>query len=175
MRRTQGPHPLALPARTLAVFLLFGCLTSASIAAQSILLVTQEDLLGKPASPPLQTREGLAAGLFQAGCIVFEKPGMTAATTGSDALAAARGVGADFLLIVATQFSQAPGDARTYSSHTSYRLVDAAKGATIIEAAFDGSNKDREGSIDRSGLAREIGGLVVEKVLVALRDGAAGS
>jgi hypothetical protein len=143
---------------------------AAPLGAQTVLLVVQESIDGKPLPPPLAAKEGLGSGLFDAGYIVFEFPDSDKAPDQAVVTHTARSAGADLVLRVSVEYSEKTIGANLVrrSGRAAYTLTNAANGAIRTKGTQDASNKDREAEVDRHALGEELGSLIAKKVTEAL-------
>jgi hypothetical protein len=143
---------------------------AAPLAAETILLVVQERIDGKPLPPPLAAKEGLGSGLFDAGCIVLEFPDSDRAPDQAAVTHTARSAGADLILTVSVEYTETAISANLVgrSARAVYALTNAANGVLRMKGTQDASNKDREADVDRRALGEELGALIAKKVAEAL-------
>jgi len=140
--------------------------------AQTVLLVIQESVGGRPLAAPLPLREGLAASLFDAGIIVFDLPGVTPASGAAEISRLAQSGGADIILTVQADYVDVPlGGNIRISAHITWSLLTSAKGGIIAEGTRDGSNSGREHDVDRPALGVELAVPIAEEVRKALGSG----
>ncbi len=146
------------------LFLLPALLAAAPpVTAQSLLLSVRETLNGSPQANPLSSREGLAAALFDDGFIVFDLPG-GAPPEPDGILKIAVAAGADYVLELIVDFSGSGAGAPRVTAHAEYALRKAAGGLVVLRGTLDGTNRDRESTVDWPALGREMGGVVADKV-----------
>jgi hypothetical protein len=150
---------------------------AAPLAAQTVLLVVQESVDGKPLPPPLAAKEGLGSGLFDAGYIVFEFPDSDTAPDQSVVTQTARSAGADLILTVSVVYTETAISTRLVrrSARAAYALTNTENGAVRTKGTQDASNMDREADIDRHALGEELGARVAKKVTDALMAAAPAS
>lgn len=163
--------------RRLLPLLGIALISAAPLAAQTILLVVQESIDGKPLPPPLAAKEGAGSGLFDAGYIVFEFPDSDKAPDKAVVIHTARSTGADLILSVSVEYTETPISTSLIrrSGRAAYALTNAANGAVRTKGMLDASNKDREGDVDRRALGEELGTLIAKKVNEALMAAAPAS
>jgi hypothetical protein len=143
-----------------------------ALHAQTILLVSQELLDGKPLSPPLAVRDGLSAGLYEEGFIVFDDNGSSPATDTSTLMGLARSTGAELVLQVSTEYAESTAGAAvaTVTARTTFTLTRVEKTAVIAKGSAEATNKGRESGMDRAGLGVEIGRSIIAQIRKALGD-----
>ncbi|HYW81963.1 MAG TPA: hypothetical protein VFB30_01830 [Spirochaetia bacterium] len=163
--------------RRLVPFFSMALICAAPLAAQTVLLVVQESVDGKPLPPPLAAKEGLGSGLFDAGFIVFEFPDSDKAPDRAVVTHTARSTGADLILTVTVQYTETAIDSRLVrrSAHAAYALTNAENGAVRTKGMQDASNKNREADVDQRALGLELGAGVARKVAGALAGAAPAS
>jgi hypothetical protein len=129
-------------------------LAAQGAGAQTVLLVVVEQANSRPLAPPLAVREGVSAGLFDAGCIVLDAPGSTALPAAGDAARLARSAGAEVALEIVTDYADTSlgRDLLRISARTTYTLIDTA------------TSRDREKDVNRAALGAEIGRDIVREV-----------
>jgi len=156
--------------RRLVPFFCMALICAAPLAAQTVLLVVQERVDGKPLPPPLAVKEGLGSGLFDAGFIVFEFPDSDKSPDQAAVTRTARSAGADLILTVTVQYTETAINSRLVrrAAHAAYALTNAENGAVRTKGIQDVSNKDREADVDRRALGEELGTGVAKKVAGAL-------
>jgi hypothetical protein len=139
-------------------------------AAQSLLLVVQENANAMPLKPPFTVREGISNDLFDAGYIVLDAPGSSPLPPAAVLAQSAQSAGADIVLAVATDYSDVllPLDMLRISARTTYALIDAATSAIIAQGTRAATNEDRERDVTRAVLGGEIGKDVADQVKTAL-------
>jgi hypothetical protein len=143
---------------------------AAPLAAQTVLLVVQESVDGKPLPSPLAVKEGLGSGLFDAGYIVFEFPDSDRAPDQAVVTHTARSAGADLILSVSVAYTETAISASLVrrSGRATYALTSSANGTVRTKGTQDASNKDREADVDRRALGEELGALIAKKIAEAL-------
>jgi len=163
--------------RRLVPFICVALICAVPLAAQTVLLVVQESIDGKPLPPPLAAKEGLGSSLFDAGYIVFEFPDSDTGLDRAAVTQTARSAGADLILIVTVQYTETAIDSRLVrrSAHAAYALTNTEDGAVRTKGMQDASNKDREADVDRRALGEELGAGVGKKVARALAGAAPAS
>ncbi len=163
--------------KRLVPFLCMALVCCVPLAGQTVLLVVQESVDGKPLPPPLAAKEGLGSSLFDAGYIVFEFPDSDKAPDQAVVTQTARSAGADLILTVTVQYTETAINSRLLrrSAHASYALTNAENGAVRTKGMQDASNKDREADVDRHALGEELGAGVAKKVAHALAGAAPAS
>jgi hypothetical protein len=163
--------------RRLVPFFCMALVCAVPLAAQTVLLVVQESVDGKPIPPPLAAKEGLGSGLFDAGYIVFEFPDSDRAPDPAVVTQTARSAGADLILTVSVRYTETAINSRLVrrSAHAAYALTNAENGAVRTKGIQDASNKDREADVDRRALGKEVGAGVANKVTGALKGAAPAS
>lgn len=163
--------------RRLVPFFCMALICAVPLAAQTVLLVVQERVDGKPLPPPLAVKEGLGSGLFDAGFIVFEFPDSDKAPDQAALTQTARSAGADLILRVTVQYTEAAINTRLVrrSAHAAWALTNAENGAVRTKGLLDASNKDREADVDRHALGEELGAGVAKKVAGSLAGAAPAS
>ena len=139
-------------------------------AAQTLLLVVQENANAMPLSPPFAVREGISGDLFDAGYIVLDAPGASPFPAAADIARVARSAGADMVLEVATDYTDTVigTDILRISARTAYALIDSTTNATIAQGTREATNKDRERDTSRSALGTEIGRAIAVEVGIAI-------
>jgi hypothetical protein len=138
-------------------------------AAQTLLLVVQENANSKPLPPPSGVRESLTSDLFDAGYIVLDAPGSSPLRVAAELAQVGQSAGADIVLTVATDYSDAPlGDLLRISARTTYALIESTTGATLAHGPREATNKDRERDVSRTVLGGEIGRDVAARVKAVL-------
>ena len=147
------------------------------LAAQTVLLVVQESVEGKPLPPPLAAKEGLGSSLFDAGYIVFEFPDSDKAPDQSVVTQTALSAGANLILTVTVAYTETAISSRLVrrSARAAYALTNAENGALRTKGMQEASNKDREADIDRRALGVELGARVAKKVTDVLTTAAPAS
>jgi hypothetical protein len=161
-----------LPRMRLRGALVLTCLLAAlPAAAQTLLLVVQENANARPLSPPFSVREGISGDLFDAGYIVLDAPGASPFPAASELARLARSAGADMVLEVATDYTDTPvgTDLLRISARTAFALIDSTTSAIIAQGTRDATNKDRERDTSRSALGTEIGKAIAAQVSNTIR------
>jgi hypothetical protein len=152
-------------------FVLACLLAGLPAAAQTLLLVVQENAGARPLPPPFAVREGISGDLFDAGYIVLDAPGSYPFPAAAELAQMAQSAGADIVLEVATDYSDTllTLDMLRISARTTYALIDSTTSAIIAHGTREATNKDRERDVSRSVLGGEIGKDVAAQVRIALR------
>jgi hypothetical protein len=155
-------------ARTLIAFslILLPCLAS----AQTVMLVSQETVNGGGASGRQAARDGISAGLFEAGFIVFEYDAQDPAADRAALQRVARSAGADLVLQAGTELSEAAAGAgvTTTRSKTTYALTRTDTGAVVDQGVIDVDNSGTEASVDRDGVGLRIGQALASRMAKTL-------
>lgn len=140
-------------------------------AAQTLLLVVQENANARPLPPPFAVREGISGDLFDAGYVVLDAPGSSPLPAAAELAHIAQSAGADIVLEVATDYSDTllGMDMLRISARTTYSLIDSTTSAIIAHGTREATNKDRERDVSRSVLGGEIGKDVAAQAGIALR------
>ncbi len=139
------------------------------LPAETVLVAARETVDGTPSAPPLPSVDGVFAGLFAAGHLVFDAGPRDPTATG-ELVEAAREGGAGWLLQISVAYTQTKleqGAVRVAGS-ASFSLVNAATGAASLSEMVAATNAGREKSIDRAALGVELGRLISQKVTKAI-------
>ena len=139
-------------------------------AAQTLLLVVQENANARPLPPPYSVRESISSDLFDAGYIVLDAPGSSPLPAAAELAQSAQSAGADLVLAVATDYTDMPLplDMLRISARTTYALIDSATSAIVAHGTREATNKDRERDVSRAILGGEIGREVAAQVETVL-------
>ncbi len=155
-------------------FLLLAALLPAGpLAADTILLVTEETLDGSACPPPLPLAEGLSEALFERGHIVFSEGRAAPVQKRSALLEIARSGGAAWVLYVEAAFNEVPFALGLWriAATAVWGLTRAEDGSTAMKGNASGSNEGREREADRAGLAEELASAIADEIAPQLDGG----
>ncbi len=153
----------------LVSLVLGGVVAAATLQAETVLVAVKETVDGAQSPPPLPSVDGVFAGLFAAGHVVFDAGSHDPSATG-ELVEAARQGGAGWLLQITVSYTQTKLDqgAVRVAGSASFSLVNATTGVTSLSDKVAVSNTGREKSMDRTALGVELGKLISQKVTKAL-------
>lgn len=157
----------------LAALLLAALLPAGPLAADTILLVTQETVDGSVCPPPLPLAEGLSEALFARGHIVFDSGQAAPAQERPSLLELARSGGAAWVLQAEAAFDEVPFGLglRRIAATAGWALTRAEDGSTAVNGNARGSNEGREREADRAGLAAELAAAIADDIAPQLDGG----
>jgi hypothetical protein len=174
--KTGIPQHHTRPWREVAfiAFLLLAALRPAGpLAADTILVVTEETVDGTACPPPLPLAEGLSAALFERGHIVFDAGQAAPVQETSSLLELARSGGAAWVLKAEAAFNEVPFglDLRRIAATAGWTLLRAKDGSAAVDGTMRGSNEGAEQEADRAGLARKIAADIADEIAPQLDGG----
>lgn len=138
------------------------------LSGETILVAVQESLDGGPFPLPSPAREGILAGIFDRGHIIFDVPDSVPAPPSSELVKMAREGGAGLVLEAVVEFreSRLAGGAVRVDASARYTVMDASTGRVRRTGAITSTNGGREKEVDRIALGMEVG----EEVAAVIED-----
>ena len=156
-----------------AFLLLAALLPAGPLAADTILLVTEETVDGNACPPPLPLAEGLSEALFERGHIVFDAGQTAPVQERSSLLELARSGGATWVLKAEAAFNEVPFGLglRRITATAGWTLIRAEDGSAAMSSTARGSNEGAEQEADRAGLAAKIAAEIADEIAPRLDGG----
>jgi hypothetical protein len=154
-----------------ALLYLLALYAAPPLFGETILIAVQESLNGGSVPSPSPAKEGILAGIFDRGHIIFDLPESVPLPPLEELVRMAREGGAALVLDVVVEFRESrlsDGQLRIDASGR-YSVIDVSAGTMRKEGDIAGTNQGRERNVDRNALGMELGDQVAEDTDALLR------